>query len=118
MCSSSLRNGTPLPQITTAPLIDLFMKNTPQGGLNLTEKTEVDYGLPSTVSPDVMANEQYLCFSVGVSSAYGIIQRIDRLTLAVKELVGENFHIDGVEIPLPISHEHSDHSRGVKAHEG
>ena len=104
MCASSLKNGTPLPQITAAPLLDSFMKH--GNGLNITDKQESDYGLPNVVTSDVLANEQYLCFSVGVASVYGIITRLDRLTLAVKELVGENFHIDGVEIPLPLSHEH------------
>jgi len=35
-------------------------------------------------------------FSVGVSTAFGIITRLDRLMLAVKEVVGEQYHIDGV----------------------
>lgn len=35
-------------------------------------------------------------FCVGVSTAFGIITRLDRLMVAVKELVGEQYHIDGV----------------------
>jgi hypothetical protein len=35
-------------------------------------------------------------FSVGVSTAYGIINRLDQLMLAVKEIVGEQYHIHGV----------------------
>ena len=38
------------------------------------------------------------CFCVGVSSAYGIINRIDRLMVATKRLVGEHFHIQGLEV--------------------
>jgi hypothetical protein len=37
-------------------------------------------------------------FCVGVSTAFGIITRLDRLMVAVKELVGEPYHIDGVGI--------------------
>lgn len=35
-------------------------------------------------------------FSVGISTAFGIINRLDRLMLAVKEIVGEQYHIHGV----------------------
>ena len=35
-------------------------------------------------------------FSVGVATAFGIITRLDRLMLATKELVGEQFQISGV----------------------
>jgi hypothetical protein len=39
-------------------------------------------------------------FCVGVSTAFGIVTRLDRLMVAVKELVGEQYHIDGIELPL------------------
>jgi hypothetical protein len=35
-------------------------------------------------------------FCVGISIAYGIINRLDKLMLAVKEIVGEQYHIHGV----------------------
>lgn len=35
-------------------------------------------------------------FSVGVATAFGIVTRLDRLMLATKELVGEQFQISGV----------------------
>ena len=35
------------------------------------------------------------CFSVGVSTAYGFVTRLDMLMIAVKELVGEHYHIHG-----------------------
>lgn len=57
MCSSSLRNGTPLPQITAAPLIDLLTKHSM--GFNITANEE-DYGLPRIITPAVLANEQYM----------------------------------------------------------
>jgi hypothetical protein len=37
-------------------------------------------------------------FCVGVSTAFGIIINLDRLMLATKELVGEQFHIHGIGI--------------------
>lgn len=35
-------------------------------------------------------------FCVGVSSAYGIITCLDRLMVSTKELVGEQYHIQGL----------------------
>ena len=35
-------------------------------------------------------------FSVGIISAFNIINRLDQLMLAVKEVVGEHYHIHGV----------------------
>ena len=35
-------------------------------------------------------------FCVGVSTAFGIVTRLDRLMVATKELVGEQYHIHGV----------------------
>jgi len=95
MISTSLRTATPLPQITPAPLLDRFWRY--HHGLNILQQEAVDdYGLPRTVTFETLQNEQYMCFSVGVASAHGIISRLDMLMLATKELVGERFHIDGV----------------------
>ena len=38
----------------------------------------------------------YRSFCVGVSTSFGIVTRLDRLMLATKELVGEQYHIHGV----------------------
>jgi Aromatic acid exporter family member 2 len=35
-------------------------------------------------------------FCVGVTTAYGIVHRLDRLMVATKELVGEQYHIHGI----------------------
>lgn len=43
-------------------------------------------------------------FSVGVSTAYGIVSRLDRLMIATKALVGEQYHING--LPLYVSKRH------------
>ncbi|KAF8310786.1 hypothetical protein DL93DRAFT_2084164 [Clavulina sp. PMI_390] len=101
MCASSLKTGAPLPQITAAPLTDALNKNNKM--IDVIAQ-EIDFGLPRVLTPDVLGNEQYMCFCVGVSSVYSLVRRLDRLMFAVKELVGENFHVDGVEIPLPYAH--------------
>jgi hypothetical protein len=59
MIASSLRTGTPLPHITPSPLIDRFMLK--YHGLDVIHRdAEEDYGLPRTLTMDVLRNEQYL----------------------------------------------------------
>ncbi|KAL0581273.1 hypothetical protein V5O48_000756 [Marasmius crinis-equi] len=95
MISTALRTGSPLPQITPCPLINRFMLK--YHGLNVVSRDdEHDYGLPRTLTPDTLENEQYMIFCVGVSIAFGIVTRLDRLMVAVKEIVGEDYHIHGV----------------------
>ncbi|KAI0318290.1 hypothetical protein OF83DRAFT_1057097 [Amylostereum chailletii] len=95
LISTALRTGTPLPQITPAPLFERFLMH--HHGLNVVRhEADDDYGLPRTMTMDTLENEQYMCFCVGVSTAYGIITRLDRLMMATKELVGEQYHIHGV----------------------
>ena len=43
----------------------------------------------------------YRYFSVGVANAYQIVTRLDRLMIATKELVGEQFHIQGLPVYMP-----------------
>jgi hypothetical protein len=111
MISTALRTGAPLPQITPCPLLDRFIRY--HHGLNvMRHEDDDDYGLPRTMSIDVLENEQYMsvlyivllqttlisyrCFCVGVSTSFGIVTRFDRLMHATKELVGEQYHIRGV----------------------
>ncbi|KAJ3862063.1 hypothetical protein EV359DRAFT_45947 [Lentinula novae-zelandiae] len=95
MISTSLRTGSPLPQITPCPLVDRFMLK--YHGLNVIHKeAEEDYGLPRTLTRETLENEQYLMFCVGVSTAFGIVSRLDRLMVAAKEIVGEQYHIQGI----------------------
>lgn len=97
MVSYALRMGTPLPQITPGPLLDRFLQY--QHGFNIMRhEADDDYGLPRVVTLKTLADEQYLIFCVGVSSAYGIVNRIDRLMVATKQLVGEHFHIQGIGV--------------------
>ncbi|OBZ78595.1 Uncharacterized protein C57A7.05 [Grifola frondosa] len=99
MVSTALRTGNPLPQITPCPLLDRFMIFT--HGLNvIRQEADDDYGLPRTMTIDTLENEQYLCFCVGVTTAFGIVLRLDKLMLATKELVGEQYHIHGIGVPL------------------
>jgi hypothetical protein len=35
-------------------------------------------------------------FCVGIATAFNVINRLDQLMLAVKEVVGEHYHIHGV----------------------
>ncbi|KDR73331.1 hypothetical protein GALMADRAFT_228417 [Galerina marginata CBS 339.88] len=103
MISFSLRTGSPLPQITPCPLIDRFMLK--YHGLDVIHKdSEEDYGLPRTLSINTLRDEQYMMFSVGISTAFSFITRLDHLMLAVKEVVGEQYHIHGVgavRYPMP-----------------
>jgi hypothetical protein len=113
MITSSLRTGSPLPQITPCPLLDRFLLQ--YHGLNVVHKEAgEDHGLPRSMTFDTLKNEQYLSviffffsyshqiyfvnsmFSVGIATAFDIINRLDQLMLAVKEVVGEHYHIHGV----------------------
>ena len=59
MISTALRTGAPLPQITPCPLLDRFILY--HHGLNvLRHEDDADYGLPRTMSIDVLENEQYM----------------------------------------------------------
>ncbi|KAF8628826.1 hypothetical protein AX17_005887 [Amanita inopinata Kibby_2008] len=95
MISTSLRSGQPLPQITPCPLLDRFMLR--YHGLEVIHKEfQDDYGLPRNLTLDTLKNEQYMIFCAGVSTAFSIMTRLDRLMVAVKEVVGEQYHIHGI----------------------
>ncbi|TFY76526.1 hypothetical protein EWM64_g7486 [Hericium alpestre] len=82
-------------QITPCPLFDRFTVH--HHGLNVVrQEADDDYGLPRTMTVDTLEDEQYMCFCVGVATAFGIVTRLDRLMVATKELVGEQYHIHGV----------------------
>ncbi|KAJ6502261.1 hypothetical protein C8R45DRAFT_818343 [Mycena sanguinolenta] len=99
MISTALRTGCALPQITPCPLIDRFQSHL---GLHVVHHdSEEDYGIPKTLNLETLQNEQYLMFCVGIATTYGIISRLDRLMVTVKEIVGEQYHIHGAGVPLP-----------------
>ncbi|KAG7440516.1 uncharacterized protein BT62DRAFT_910398 [Guyanagaster necrorhizus] len=99
MIATSLCTGEPLPQITPCPLLDRFMLKF-HGFSVIHKEAEEDFGLPRTLTMETLQNEQYLMFSVGVSTAFGIVSRLDRLMVAVKEIVGEQYHVHGVSTML------------------
>ncbi|KAF7419671.1 hypothetical protein PC9H_002263 [Pleurotus ostreatus] len=95
MISTALKTGHPLPQITPCPLLDRYMER--NHGLNVIHvDSEEDYGLPRTLTLSTLENEQYLRFCVGASTAYSIMTQLDRLMVATKEIVGEQYHIHGI----------------------
>ncbi|KAF8211930.1 hypothetical protein K438DRAFT_1805637 [Mycena galopus ATCC 62051] len=100
MTSTALRTGCPLPQITPGPLIDRFQSHL---GLHVMHQdSEEDYyGIPKTLNLETLQNQQYLMFCVGIATTYGIISRLDRLMVTVKEIVGEQYHIHGAGVSLP-----------------
>jgi len=99
MISNSLRSGQPLPQITPCPLLDRFMAR--RHGLNVIhQESDDDFGLPRTLTMDTLRNEQYLIFSVGVATTFAIITRLDRMMVATKDLVGEQYHIHGIGLSM------------------
>lgn len=119
MISTALRTGAPLPQVTPCPLTDRFLSAMP--GFHIQHRDdEEDFGLPRKVTAETLEDEQYLygclsflssshssydvadviCrfYSVGAATAWGIVLRLDRLMVATKELVGEQFHIHGLPL--------------------
>ncbi|KAH6904695.1 hypothetical protein BKA70DRAFT_1296143 [Coprinopsis sp. MPI-PUGE-AT-0042] len=101
MVSSSLRTGCALPQITPCPLLDRFtLRN---NGLDVIHRdAEEDFGLPRLLTMETLQDEQYQIFCVAISTAFGIINRLDKLMLAAKELVGEQFHIHGIGVSTSV----------------
>lgn len=95
MISTSLKTGNPLPQITPCPLLDRF--NMHYHGLDVFHKeNKDDYGIPHSLTFEMLQNEQYMMFCVGVSTAFAFMHRLDRLMMATKEVVGERYHIRGL----------------------
>ena len=101
MCSTALKTGEPLPQITPCPLVDRFM-DTPHGfnaylptqeGMAHTAWDEILATLPSKITLSMLEDEEYMTFSVGVATLFGLVVRIDKLCIAVKELVGESYAV-------------------------
>ena len=96
-------------------------------GLNIVhEESEEDFGLPKVMTEETLESLPYLyvtrsslpsqalhhkvrhrrVFSVGVSTTFSIVTRLDKLMVAIKEFVGEQYHIDGIGLPLYYRREH------------
>lgn len=100
MCSTALRTGEPLPQVTPCPLVDRFM-NVPHG-LYPYLASENSVGevmedllstLPAKITLSTLEDAEYMTFSVGVATLFGLVVRIDKLCVTVKELVGESYAV-------------------------
>ncbi|SPO32802.1 uncharacterized protein UTRI_05688_B [Ustilago trichophora] len=100
MCSTALKTGQPLPQITPCPLVDRFM-DTPHGfnaylpteGSASSGVDEILATLPAKITMATLEDAEYMTFSVGVATLFGLVMRIDKLCVAVKELVGESYAV-------------------------
>ncbi len=101
MCSTALKTGEPLPQITPCPLVDRFM-DTPHGfnaympshhhhnndaGVH-SGVDELLAELPQKITMTTLEDAEYMTFSVGVATLFGLVVRIDKLCVAVKEFGG------------------------------
>lgn len=97
MCSTALKTGEPLPQVTACPLVDRFL-DTPHG-FNIAQETgsraidEMLATLPAKITLATLQDAEYMTFSVGVATLFGLVVRIDKLCVAVKQLVGESYAV-------------------------
>ncbi|SOV05536.1 uncharacterized protein UDID_07553 [Ustilago sp. UG-2017a] len=117
MCSTALKTGEPLPQVTPCPLVDRFM-DTPHGlhAYLPPDPTDTPGGahegveailatLPSKITMSTLQDAEYMTFSVGVATLFGLVVRIDKLCVAVKELVGESYAVP-VDVRRMLSTKH------------
>jgi hypothetical protein len=98
MCSTALKTAEPLPQVTPCPLVDRFM-DTPHG-FNAYLPDDVHTAtdpllaeLPTKITLQTLEDAEYMTFAVGVATLFGLVVRIDRLCVAVKQLVGESYAV-------------------------
>ena len=59
------------------------------------------------VAPSLGPDVSFRYFCVGVSTACSIVNCLDKLMVATKELVGEQYHIHGIGIVQKGGYEHS-----------
>ncbi|OXG24105.1 hypothetical protein C361_02654 [Cryptococcus neoformans Tu259-1] len=98
MCSTTLRAGTPLPQITPSPLVARFGMGKTKG-LDLPHESSDHSGeLPSLVTVDVLESENYMRYALGITTTFSLISRLDRIVVICKTLLGENYHIAGLHL--------------------
>jgi len=50
------------------------------------------------ITVELLEDEQYMYFCVGVNTAFSIVNNLDKLMVATKELVGEQYHIHGIGV--------------------
>ncbi len=54
---------------------------------------EILASLPAKITLSTLEDAEYMTFSVGVATLFGLVVRIDKLCVAVKELVGESYAV-------------------------
>ncbi|GAA5852185.1 hypothetical protein JCM8547_006692 [Rhodosporidiobolus lusitaniae] len=130
LISAALENGTPLPFIYN-PLLERFLKS-PEAvaaghayGYDVQLSTDEDAveGLPQHVDLETICSLDYLRFSSGVSQAYAIVNRLDRMMFIAKSLVGESYIVYGLDTHTHGSNRYhrlaaeddDDHFRGVES---
>ncbi|GJN90426.1 hypothetical protein Rhopal_003437-T1 [Rhodotorula paludigena] len=108
-------HGTPLPFIYN-PLLERFLR-APEVvasghaygyGYEVQLGDDEVEGLPTHVNLETICSLEYLRFSAGVSQAYAIINRLDRLMFVAKSLVGENYILYGLESHRQQQHQHEE----------
>ncbi|WWC87577.1 uncharacterized protein L201_002467 [Kwoniella dendrophila CBS 6074] len=98
MCSTALRAGTALPQITPSPLVARFRMGKTKG-LDLPhDPTDPSSELPSLVTVDVLESDNYLRYALGITTTFSLISRLDKTVVICKTLLGENYHISGLHL--------------------
>ncbi|GAA6054812.1 hypothetical protein NBRC10513_007431 [Rhodotorula toruloides] len=115
LISNALDHGQPLPFIYN-PLLERFLKP-PEVlasgrqlgyGYELQLGDEEFEGLPQHVDFKTISSLDYLRFSSGVSQAYALINRLDRLMFVAKSLVGENYLLYGLDASTRRQHPHDE----------
>ena len=79
-----------------------------------TNNTCTTFLLSDRVSLRSETSSRYFC--VGVSTAFSIVNNLDKLMVATKELVGEQYHIHGIGIVQKGGHEPPQTSGSMHPH--
>lgn len=93
MCSMALKSGTPLPQVTPAPLISRYFTFQRKFARKHSELSLAGHkdNLLNFQDIETLKDEQYVLLGVGCATFFSILNRLDRLMFLTKTLVGEMF---------------------------
>lgn len=47
---------------------------------------------------DVLESEEYLQYALATTTVFSIIRRFDKMLMIVKTIVGEDFHLDNLDL--------------------
>ncbi|WVN90376.1 uncharacterized protein L203_105612 [Cryptococcus depauperatus CBS 7841] len=83
VCSTALRTGTALPQITPSPLLARFRMGKTKG---LDIPLGVVDGIPSRVTVDVLESDEYMRYALGITTTFSLVSRLDRMVAVGREL--------------------------------